>query len=151
MAAISDTSAAGQWLSRGRNHPVVAGSVVVAASLLLVGCAVLPVAWALGGIAGLAGAGLAMLICLVCGVLAVVVTSLFDRPEMVLQQVVFGMGIRTVLPLAVCGVVSYRGGWLMEGGMVFYLLIFYFVVLLADTLVLLLRQRGALSKSAGVS
>lgn len=90
-----------------------------------------------------------MLVCWVCGVLALVVSSVFDRPQMVMQQVVFGMAARMIIPLGTVGLIYFRGRWLMEGGMAFYLLIFYFVVLLVDTL-LLLRRHGMMSKPAGV-
>ncbi len=127
----------GQANSRG----VAKRAAVLIASLVLVSLLVGPLSFYFDGVNGLVASGAGMTICLVCGLLALVVAEQFRKPEHVLQQVLITMGLRMGIPLGLCMVVYIQRGPLAEAGMVYYLLVFYLVTLLVETMMATGGQR----------
>jgi len=101
---------------------------IVAAALLVVGL----VAWLQGGQESLLAAALSAAICGLCAAAALACAALFRSPELALLQVAVGMIVRMGVPLALVMFVHHTGGRLAEAGMVYYLLTFYLVTLLAE-------------------
>jgi hypothetical protein len=111
-------------------------SLVLLAVTAATAALVLPVAAVLAGVAGLGAAVLAMSICLASGVLVFWLIRNLHGPESVLYQVLLGMMPRMGIALGACMAIYYRGGWLVDAGVVYYLLVFYFVTLAAETALL---------------
>ncbi len=53
-----------------------------------------------------------------------------------MQQVLLGMLPRLGIPLTVVLAFYVRGGWLADAGLVYYILVFYFVTLAVETTLL---------------
>ena len=102
-------------------------------SLLVALLVALPIAWATKGASGLAAAVVANLACLLGGVIALWVCGRFAEPAAVVASVLVGILIRMGLPLAVFIATYFRGGMVVDGGLVFYLLFFYLVMLFVET------------------
>jgi hypothetical protein len=94
------------------------------------------VPWAL--VAGPHGAGASALAawvtCVVSGVVAWWLVRRYRAPQQVLVQVALAMAARTGIPLGMCMAVYRRPGVWADAGFVYYLLIFYFVTLVVETL-----------------
>jgi hypothetical protein len=105
--------------------------VTVAAAVL-----VIPIAMLTSGRAGLVAVAFAMSVCLSSGVLAFWLVRHLRGPKAVIHQVLLGMMSRMGIPLAACLFVHFHGGKLAEAGLVYYILVFYFVTLAAETALL---------------
>lgn len=112
---------------------ILARGLILAGLLLFVMLVMLPAAWLTKGTDGLCASAVAMGVCLLAGELTLVVERMFAHPQFVLHKVAIGMFVRLGLPLALVTVVYARGGMLADGGMVFYLFGYYFVMLFAVT------------------
>jgi hypothetical protein len=97
---------------------------------------VFPIAMVSSGVAGMAAAAVAMAICLGSGLLVFWLARYLNSPEAVMYQVLLGMMSRMGISLAACMVIYVRGGWLADAGLVYFLLVFYFVTLAAETALL---------------
>jgi hypothetical protein len=97
---------------------------------------VFPIAMVSAGVAGVAAAATAMAICLGSGLLVFWLARYLSSPEAVMYQVLLGMMTRMGISLAACMVIYVRGGWLADAGLVYFLLVFYFVTLAAETALL---------------
>jgi hypothetical protein len=111
-------------------------------ALLLVGSvgvsAVLVVPWAYAA-EQMWGVWSAIVACGTCcggGLVALGLARLYAGPANLLSRVLTSMLARTGVPLLVCGIVYFQGGRLAEAGFVYYLLAFYFVVLVVETVLL---------------
>lgn len=108
----------------------------VIGSLLLSAVVVVPWAYAAHQHWGAISAAAALATCLFGGLLALGLVHLCRGPENVMSQVLLGMLARTGIPLLVCMMVYLQGGRLAEAGFVYYLLAFYFVTLVVETVLL---------------
>jgi hypothetical protein len=96
-----------------------------------------PLAAVLGGRSALLAATLALWFCLVAGLLAMLVQSLLSRGGNPLSGMLFGMLLRTGLPLGLALVCQLASPALAEAGFLYYLLGFYLPTLLIETLLTL--------------
>ena len=64
--------------------------------------------------------------------------------------VLLGMFARMGIPLLVCIIVYLRGGRLAEAGFVYYLLVFYFVTLVVETVLLVGNARPPVTEKPTV-
>lgn len=96
---------------------------------------VIPVAYMARDRAGATSAAVALVTCLVSGLLALALglVRLFRGPNNVVPQVLLGMLPRMGIPLAVCMLVHLQGGAIADAGFVYYILAFYFVTLVVET------------------
>ena len=106
-------------------------------ALLFVGIASTPIAYRADGADGLLAAGVAVAIVLLAGMGALAVNELCRSPEMVIPRVLGGMMLRMGVPLAAAMAIYYRGGPIAGAGFIYYLLVFYFVMLVVETVITL--------------
>ncbi len=116
-------------------------SPVVQAGILCTALACLAVPLGLLGflLDGWVGVGAAVAsgaICLAAALLALLLASLTAAPDQVVQRVVLTMLPRMGLPLFACVLVYLRGGVLVEAGFVYYIMAFYLIALLVETILL---------------
>lgn len=123
-------------------------SMLVCGSLLLAALVIVPCGYVAHGWAGVFSASVAGATCLVGGLLAWMLVGLLNGPSNMVPRVLLGMFPRTGLPLAVSMVVYLKGGALAEAGFVYYILAFYFVILVVETL---LQVSDLQRQSAGKS
>ena len=116
--------------SFGSRVLILCGVTAIAAAV------VFPIALVSSGVAGIAAAAVAMAICLGSGLLVFWLARYLSRPEAVMYQVLLGMMSRMGISLAACMVIYVRGGPLADAGLVYFLLVFYFVTLAAETALL---------------
>ncbi|MHB0955307.1 MAG: hypothetical protein ACYC6N_01170 [Pirellulaceae bacterium] len=110
------------------------GQVLILLGFLLGSAAVvIPVACAVRQQAGIISALVAWVTCFVSGWMALHLARLFKGPRNVVPQVLLGMLPRMGIPLGVCMIVYLRGGSIAEAGFVYYILAFYFVTLVVET------------------
>ena len=120
-------------------------------ALLLI--ALLPVgavAYSLHGSLGLTAAAVAWAISVGCGLAALIISLLLRDTPLVLYQVLIGFALRMGLPLAICMLLVTQKSPLLNAGFIIYILVFYMVTLLIDTVLLLARPRQANADSAKV-
>jgi hypothetical protein len=79
---------------------------------------------------------LAALICLVPGLVSLGLGELFRGTDAALYNLLFGTLVRLGMPLVVCVAIYALGGPLADGGFAFYLLAFYPVMLIVETVLL---------------
>lgn len=115
---------------------------VVAAALVVVGF----IAWWTGGEMALLAAALSALICGASAAAALACAALFRSPDLALLQVASGMFLRMGVPLALVLVIHHFGGPLADAGMVYYLLTFYLVTLVAEVPLSLSLPAGELAR-----
>ena len=111
--------------------------MILVGALLLVGFASTPVAYSVDGANGLLAAGVAAAIVLLAGMGALAVNEFCRSPEMVIPRVLGGMMLRMGVPLAAAMAIYYRGGPITDAGFIYYLLAFYFVMLVVETIITL--------------
>ena len=116
--------------SFGSRVLILCGVTAIAAAV------VFPIALVSSGVAGIAAAAVAMAICLGSGLLVFWLARYLSSPEAVMYQVLLGMMSRMGISLAACMVIYVRGGPLADAGLVYFLLVFYFVTLAAETALL---------------
>ncbi len=107
---------------------------LVAIVLLSAAVAIVPLAFFISGLMGVSAAMAALAICLSAGVLALVAAHPFRAPELLLYQVLITMAIRMVVPLVVCILIYFKRGAIAEAGLVYYLLVFYGLTLVIETI-----------------
>jgi hypothetical protein len=101
--------------------------------MILTGVALAAVALTAGGTRALLAELAAGVVCLAAGLVALLATSLVPRSA-ALYGMLIGMLLRMGLPLAAALVWRARGGPLVEAGAIYYLIPFYLVMLLVETL-----------------
>jgi hypothetical protein len=121
------------WLSNLRRRSLavrlLALTLAVVAPFAIVG----PLAEYLGGPAGLAAAGVAAIACLIGAVTALVVSSVLSGTAFALAALMAGMAARMGMPLGLGLLVHLQGGPLAKAGLLYYLLIFYPITLMVET------------------
>jgi hypothetical protein len=116
---------------------------ILISALLLALVATAPVAAYFGGSEGLLAAGTAMAICLLGGILALVLDHLLASFGLAPYSVLIGMIPRMGLPLGLCAIVYVVGGVLARAGLAYYLLVFYPLMLLVETLLVVPKIESA--------
>jgi len=111
-------------------------------SLLGSAAVILPSAHAWQAGSGVLSAAVAGVTCLVAGLMALLLGACCRGPNQILAQVLLAMMARMGVPLLVCVIVYVQRGRLAEAGFVYYLLAFYLVTLIVET-VLQVGQRPA--------
>ena len=122
------SNAAGRRLISG----IVVLVVVMVAAFLLAS----PVAFFTAGSFGLIACGVAASICMAAGIGGFFASRAFCLEVDVLCGMLVGMGVRMFLPLASVSLVFVHRPFL-DAGMIYYLLVFYIVMLIADIAVIL--------------
>jgi hypothetical protein len=122
------------WLAKQRSRSLAARGGMLILVVLVVYLATIPVAAWLAGWLGLLTATVAALLCLFGSGVALVISHLLRAPEMVLYGMLLGMTIRMGLPLGIGLACHLLGGVLADHGLLYYLLIFYPVTLLVETI-----------------
>ncbi len=112
------------------------GALLLFASLLAAAALVVPWAYAVESVWGVCSAGVACGVCGGSGLVAFWLARTCPGPSGLLARVVGSLVARTGIPLLVCGLVYAQGGRLAEAGFVYYLLVFYFVGLVVETVLL---------------
>lgn len=107
---------------------------VLVACLVAALLAIAPVAWLIAGLQGVAVALAVWAVSLACNLAALFAGLIFRGPQKVLLHVAFGMALRTGIPLLFVMLLVMHGRPLVDAGAVYYLLSFYFVGLLSETL-----------------
>lgn len=130
MAASGDSA---DWVAVARSLSPVARAGLLLLILAVAVLMALPVALNATGWEGVAAAGCAALLCFAAGVAVIVVTMFASSPENVAYLVVLGMLFRMGIPLVSCLAIYFRGGLLVDAGMVYYLLVFYPLALAFET------------------
>ena len=72
--------------------------------------------------------------CLVGALLALVISHVLRGPQWALYGVLAGMAVRVGIPSAFALAIIFYGGPLAEGGILYYLLVFYPVTLGVETI-----------------
>lgn len=93
----------------------------------------LPLAMYASGWPGGLAVVLALGISLGTGLLSLGLLTSCHSPQAILQMSLCGMLVRMVVPLSVVMIVYLRGGLLAEAGLVYYILVYYFASLIAET------------------
>ncbi len=109
-----------------------AQSAAMAALVVLVYVLIAPVAGLLHQIGGVLAAAAAAGLCLLGGVLALAVTHCFPDPKHLGQAFLAGMFPRMGIPAGGAIALQLLGGLLAEGGVLYYLLVFYPITLAAE-------------------
>ncbi|MGD9721736.1 MAG: hypothetical protein AB7O59_05385 [Pirellulales bacterium] len=113
---------------------LVARLCLVSGLLALVWCLAASIAYSLAGSAGVVAASVAAAVCWLGGAVALLLTALARGPSMAMYGVALAMLSRTLLPLALGVSLHFAVPALAAAGLVYYLLVFYLVVLAAETL-----------------
>jgi hypothetical protein len=114
-------------------------SSVVRRAWIFVGCLLgitllmLPLAVCVSGWPGGLAVVLSLGISLGTGLLSLGLLTGCDSPQAILQMNLCGMLVRMAVPLSVVMIVYLRGGLLAEAGLVYYILVYYFASLIAET------------------
>lgn len=125
------------WLATARagrlatQQGLLAGVVASAAGLIV------PFAYWIGGAGAATAAGAAGVVCLACAAVALALRRCMPGPERALQSMLFAMAARTGGPLLFAALVHLHGGLLDRSGIVYYLLTFYAVTMVAETALVL--------------
>jgi len=122
------------WLAKQRSRGLAARDAMLALVVVVVFLAVAPVAAGLGGWTAILGAVAAALVCLFASGLALVISHLLRAPQNALYGMLLAMTVRMCFPLGIGLACHLRGGVLADSGMLYYLLIFYPVTLLVETI-----------------
>lgn len=126
-------------------------ATILVAALILAASVAASFAWRVNGMAGLLAVLVAGSACLVCGVLALIAHEFLQKPQLVMYQVLATMALRMGIPLGLCLIFHVQRGSLAEAGIVYYLLAFYLVTLVVETLLAVVTrasQPGMPSRSA---
>jgi len=118
-------------------------AILLAVSLAVLGLT-LPFAWQAGGDAAVTASLVAMLLCLGGAILALVFADVFGPVLPSGMAIYAGMLFRMSLPLVIGTLLYFKNPTLADAGLFGYLIVFYFVTLLAEV-VLTLPKHGAMS------
>ena len=101
---------------------------------LLVMFILLPIGLRAHGSNGGIAVALALGVCLVANLPLLLLSNHFRTPQGAIFLMALSCGVRMGLPLAVCVAVALRRGWLFEADFIYYLMTFYFVMLILETI-----------------
>ena len=116
---------------------VVSRIAALFAAVAVAYLALAPVAWAIGNVTGLLASAVAAALCLAGATLALLVNYILRGPNLALQNLLLGMLLRMGVPLMLGLMLHTRVDLLAAGGMLYYLVGFYFVTLTVETVLTL--------------
>jgi len=125
------------WLAELRDRSWLAQSAALGGTLLGVYAFASPIVGLLQGRAGLLAAAVAASLCVLGAVLGLALSRLFRSPKHRGLGFLVGMLPRMGVPLGGAAALQLTGGSLAEGGVLFYLLMFYPMSLAMETWLLL--------------
>ena len=137
----------GTWFANLRNRSLPARGTFLGLVVLGLYAMVAPVAGFCSGSAGLWAAAAAAVLCLAGAGLALVLSHALREPKRALYGMLLSMAARMGVPLAVGLPCHLHGGVLAQGGLLYYLLVFYLVTLGVETLLSLPRPEQARQRS----
>lgn len=120
---------------------------VLVASLSLAGAIVAAVAGWVGGISGLLAALYALLLCALPALFSLALGEVFRGPDGALYSLLLGMLLRLGIPLVGFLTAYVWGGPLVEGGLVFCLLVLYPIMLTVETVLLTAQVQTEFDRS----
>jgi len=121
---------------------------VLGVAVAALAAVLLPVAGLVGGRAGVAAAATAAAVCSAGAATALGISYLLRGPGLALPALLLGMTARTGLPLIVAVAIQFRAGPLAEAGFLYYLLVFYPVTLVVETVLSLPPRERATDRRA---
>ncbi len=122
-----------KWLSALSNRGVCARTAILVAVVLVLYAMVAPVAGYLGGTSAVWAATAAAGLCLAGAASSLLVCYVFYRYAHFVAGMLAGMALRFGVPLTGGVVLQIIGGPLAEGGVLYYLFIFYPITLATET------------------
>ncbi len=131
-----------RWVTTIRAWGLPAQLLFLLAVVVALGALSAPVAYWTDGAAGLAAAAIAGGVCCAGAVAALTVARAFREPETAWHGALWGMLLRTGIPLAGALVLQLNVAWLAKAHLLVYFLVFYPPTLLVETL-LSLPETGA--------
>jgi hypothetical protein len=120
------------WQNTMRRFGLPARAIMLGGAASSVFAIVGPIAWRLGEKNALATAALAWALCLAGAMVALLVGYVLREPRHAMAAVLLSMTARMCLPLSIVLAVRYHGGPLAEGGLLYYVLVFYPITLAAE-------------------
>jgi hypothetical protein len=129
------------WIYLGRLS-FAARAGILGGCVALAWAATMPLAYWSAGAAGAQAASVAAGVCFAGTILALATTEMLSGPLRALYGVLLGMFARTGLPLVATLVIYFKVPALADAGLVVYLLVFYFLTLVVETVLAIscLRQ-----------
>lgn len=135
------------WIANLRGRSLVARGVLLGLVVLGLCAVVAPVAGFRSGWAGLWAAAAAAGFCLAGATLALVVSHLLPEPKHALYAMLLAMAARMGIPLGAAIACQLHGGALVQGGLPYYLVVFYPVTLGVETILSLPQAEQARQSS----
>lgn len=126
-----------RFLPYVRRLGVTARGGLLIAAVLFSYFLVAPVAWLISGRVGLLAAAVAAGLCVVAALVALLVNFFFHGPALALHSMVAGMMLRMGIPLAVGMVLHQKVELLATHGMLYYMVVFYFISLATEVVLTL--------------
>lgn len=117
---------------RVRDLSTVSRAAILLAIALVAYLLVLPFAWQAGGADAASASGIAVALCFGGALLALVFADVFGNVLPTSMAVYTGMLFRMMVPLLLGSVLHFTNQTLAEGGLLYYLVGFYFVTLVAE-------------------
>lgn len=153
--AVGQVGASTGWLARLSTLRWPGRAAVLCVVVLALWAVLAPVAYSVRGAGGLGAMSVAAALCLAGSLVALMLVALFHsastrQPGMVLYGWLAGIVVRTGVPL-VAALVIHRGSGLSRLGFLYYLLGFYLLTLVVETILSLpeLTQEQAVAAVAG--
>jgi hypothetical protein len=124
------------WTRLGRLG-LGAQALLISAVLLVAWLAAAPLAYELSGNDGLVASLIGAVVCWTGALLALAIAACLHGPAAAMYSMLLGMFARAFVPLLLGVVLHLQFPELASSGMIFYLLSFYLVALVAETVLLL--------------
>ncbi len=132
MSAIRSTILSNKLAELGPAAQTILLSAILALALALAEVVALGISGSQGAIA----AAVAALVCWIGAIVALGAAAIFHGPAGAMPRMLVGMLGRTLFPLVLGVTLHFKVPALAEGGMVFYLLVFYFLAMATETVLL---------------
>lgn len=125
------TRATGIW-RRVRGYSTLSRAAILLAISLIAYLLVLPFAWQAGEVHAMSASGAALGLCLAGAMLALFFTELVGGYIPMHLAAYAGMLFRMLVPLLMGAILYFTNQTLADGGLLYYLIGFYFVTLVAE-------------------
>lgn len=122
----------GYWICSLPSRSLLARLIVLAAVMLAAYGGVLCVVAGHGDTAGMVAASLAAGVCLASAAAALLISQRLRDPANGLAGILLPMATRTGVPLLLAMLIRFRGGGLVEAGLLYYLVGFYLLALAVE-------------------
>lgn len=117
------------WLRTSKGRFVV---LLIASLILMI--VLLPISLSAHGSNGAIAVVFALSICLSANLPSLIFANRLRTSQAAIFQVALSCGIRMGLPMAACLVVAFQRNWLFHVDFVYYLMAFYFLMLILETI-----------------